>query len=124
MVKMEACGVCHSDLSTAKGVIALPPPVVLGHEGAGRIVSVGEGVKGLAVGDRVSYTGFTEARERVTVAAGQAAQVALALDVAASELWDDEAPRSTPWDPPTTAPGRYVFKKSGDTARSSAKRSV
>jgi len=53
MIKMEACGVCHSDLSTAKGVIPLPPPVVLGHEGAGRIVSVGEGVKGLAVGDRV-----------------------------------------------------------------------
>jgi len=44
----------------------------------------------------------------------------VALDVAASELWDDEAPRSTPWDPPTTAQGRYVFKKSGDAARTSA----
>jgi NDMA-dependent alcohol dehydrogenase len=53
MVKMEACGVCHSDLSAATGVIPLPTPVILGHEGAGRIVAVGEGVKGLAVGDRV-----------------------------------------------------------------------
>lgn len=53
MIKMQACGVCHSDLSTAKGVIPLPPPVVLGHEGAGHIVAVGDGVKGLAVGDRV-----------------------------------------------------------------------
>ena len=53
MVKMEACGVCHSDLSAATGVIPLPQPVVLGHEGAGRIVAVGDGVKGLAVGDRV-----------------------------------------------------------------------
>jgi NDMA-dependent alcohol dehydrogenase len=53
MIKMQACGVCHSDLSTAKGIIPLPPPVVLGHEGAGHIVAVGEGVKGLAVGDRV-----------------------------------------------------------------------
>lgn len=53
MVKMQACGVCHSDLSAAKGVIPLPPPVVLGHEGAGTVVAVGEGVKGLAVGDRV-----------------------------------------------------------------------
>lgn len=53
MVKIEACGVCHSDLSAAKGVIPLPPPVVLGHEAAGTIVAVGEGVKGYAVGDRV-----------------------------------------------------------------------
>lgn len=53
MVRMSACGVCHSDLSAAKGVIPLPPPVVLGHEGAGTVVAVGEGVKGLAVGDRV-----------------------------------------------------------------------
>ncbi len=53
MIKMEACGVCHSDLSTAKGIIPLPPPVILGHEGAGRILAVGDGVKGLAIGDRV-----------------------------------------------------------------------
>ena len=26
MIKMQACGVCHSDLSTAKGIIPLPPP--------------------------------------------------------------------------------------------------
>jgi enolase len=46
--------------------------------------------------------------------------VCLGLDVAASELWDQEAPRSTPWDPPATGQGRYVFKKSGDAPRSSA----
>lgn len=44
MIKVEACGVCHSELSAAKGVIPLPPPVVLGHEGAGRIVAVGDRV--------------------------------------------------------------------------------
>jgi len=43
----------------------------------------------------------------------------IALDPAASEFWDDEAPRSTPWDPPTTAPGRYLFKKSGAAPRTS-----
>jgi len=42
------------------------------------------------------------------------------LDVAASELWDEGAPRSTPWDPPASGEGRYVFKKSGDAPRSSA----
>jgi len=46
--------------------------------------------------------------------------ICIGLDVAASELWDNAAPRSTPWDPPTTQEGRYVFKKSGDVSRTSA----
>ncbi len=53
MVKIAACGVCHSDLSATNGTIALPPPLVLGHEGAGEVVEVGEGVSGFAVGDHV-----------------------------------------------------------------------
>jgi NDMA-dependent alcohol dehydrogenase len=52
-VKIAACGVCHSDLSATNGTIALPPPLVLGHEGAGEIVEVGEGVGEFAVGDHV-----------------------------------------------------------------------
>jgi len=52
-VKIAACGVCHSDLSATNGTIALPPPLVLGHEAAGKIVEVGEGVTALAVGDHV-----------------------------------------------------------------------
>src|SRR6185295_3634455 len=52
-VKLAACGVCHSDLSAVNGTIPLPPPLVLGHEGAGEIIEVGEGVGGLAVGDHV-----------------------------------------------------------------------
>ena len=53
MVKLAACGVCHSDLSATNGTIPLPPPLVLGHEGAGEVVEVGEGVANLAVGDHV-----------------------------------------------------------------------
>ena len=53
MVKIAACGVCHSDLSATNGTIALPPPLVLGHEAAGEIVEVGEGVTNLAAGDHV-----------------------------------------------------------------------
>lgn len=52
-LKIAACGVCHSDLSATNGTIALPPPLVLGHEAAGEVVEVGEGVGGLAVGDHV-----------------------------------------------------------------------
>ena len=43
-VKIVASGVCHSDLSVQNGTIPLPPPIVLGHEGAGIVEEVGEGV--------------------------------------------------------------------------------
>jgi enolase len=58
-----------------------------------------------------------EAIAKAGYKAGQ--DICVGLDVAASELWDDAAPRSTPWDPPATGDGRYVFKKSGDAPRSS-----
>jgi len=44
LVKMESCGVCHSDLHLRDGDESLPPtsyPLVLGHEGIGRVVEVG-----------------------------------------------------------------------------------
>lgn len=53
MIKLAACGVCHSDLSATNGTIRFPPPVVLGHEGAGVIVAVGQGVTEYALGDHV-----------------------------------------------------------------------
>ena len=52
-VKIAACGVCHSDLSATNGTIALPPPLILGHEGAGVVIEVGEGVTELVAGDHV-----------------------------------------------------------------------
>src|SRR4051794_5928182 len=53
MIQVSACGVCHSDLSATNGTIPFPPPLVLGHEGAGVVVEVGEGVTQLQVGDHV-----------------------------------------------------------------------
>ena len=55
-VKLGACGVCHSDLSAITGTIALPLPLVLGHEGAGVVEEVGEGVTDLARGDHVVFS--------------------------------------------------------------------
>lgn len=52
-IRLAACGVCHSDLSAMNGTIPFPLPLVLGHEGAGVVVEVGEGVTELAVGDHV-----------------------------------------------------------------------
>ena len=52
-IRLAASGVCHSDLSVTTGTLPLPPPMVLGHEGAGVIEEVGEGVEGFEVGDHV-----------------------------------------------------------------------
>jgi alcohol dehydrogenase len=56
MVRIEAAGVCHSDLSVVDGNRVRPVPMLLGHEAAGRVVSRGKGVKDIAVGDRVVMT--------------------------------------------------------------------
>jgi Zn-dependent alcohol dehydrogenase len=56
LVRVVAAGVCHSDVHLADG--ALGPgrwPMVLGHEGAGVVTAVGEGVVDLAVGDHVAF---------------------------------------------------------------------
>ncbi len=53
LVKIEAAGLCHSDLSVVNGTRSRPVPMVLGHEAAGRVVRVGEGVDDLPVGRRV-----------------------------------------------------------------------
>ncbi|MEU5295983.1 Zn-dependent alcohol dehydrogenase [Streptomyces umbrinus] len=52
-VRLAAAGVCHSDLSLSDGTMRVPVPAVLGHEGAGTVVSVGPGVTHVAPGDGV-----------------------------------------------------------------------
>ncbi|MFT4584602.1 MAG: S-(hydroxymethyl)glutathione dehydrogenase/alcohol dehydrogenase [Gammaproteobacteria bacterium] len=56
LVKMKATGVCHSDLSIANGTIPAPLPTVLGHEGAGIVEQVGEGVTNVVPGDHVAIS--------------------------------------------------------------------
>lgn len=53
LVQMKATGICRSDLSIANGTIPSPFPVVLGHEGAGIVEQVGEGVTNVKPGDHV-----------------------------------------------------------------------
>ncbi|WP_431882883.1 zinc-binding dehydrogenase [Micromonospora gifhornensis] len=52
-VAIRAAGVCHSDLSMVDGTIAAPYPLLLGHEAAGVVVEIGDGVDRVAVGDHV-----------------------------------------------------------------------
>ena len=58
-VKVEACGVCHSDSIAVDGLFAgIPYPIVPGHEIAGVVDAVGEGVIGWPVGTRVGVGWF------------------------------------------------------------------
>ena len=52
-IRVRAAGVCHSDLSARNGGLPQPVPAILGHEAAGDVIAVGDGVADLAVGDRV-----------------------------------------------------------------------
>ena len=52
-VKIHATGVCHSDVSGMNGTIPQPAPFVPGHEGAGVVAEVGEGVTSIQPGDHV-----------------------------------------------------------------------
>lgn len=55
-VAIKAVGICHTDLVVASGAMGLQFPAVLGHEGAGIVESVGEGVTDLQPGDKVLLT--------------------------------------------------------------------
>jgi Zn-dependent alcohol dehydrogenase len=56
LVDIHHCGVCHSDLHYLDGALRTEPPVVLGHEAAGRVAEVGPGVVELRPGDPVVLT--------------------------------------------------------------------
>jgi alcohol dehydrogenase/propanol-preferring alcohol dehydrogenase len=58
-VRVQACGVCHSDIIAKEGVLpSVPYPIIPGHEIAGVIDAVGEGVVGWSVGTRVGVGWF------------------------------------------------------------------
>jgi aryl-alcohol dehydrogenase len=53
LVKLVATGVCHTDLTCRSGFMPMPRPIVLGHEGAGIVETVGAAVTSVKAGDRV-----------------------------------------------------------------------
>ncbi|MFF3223200.1 alcohol dehydrogenase catalytic domain-containing protein [Nocardia suismassiliense] len=56
LVRIEAAGLCHSDLSVVDGNRVRPVPMLLGHEAAGRVEAIGPGGSDLAIGQRVVMT--------------------------------------------------------------------
>ena len=56
LVRLVASGICHSDVNIVRGEATAPLPVVLGHEAAGFVEEVGQGVVGVRVGDPVAVS--------------------------------------------------------------------
>jgi aryl-alcohol dehydrogenase len=56
LVRLEATGICHSDIAVRDAVFPVPRPIVLGHEGAGYVERVGAAVANLEPGDPVVLT--------------------------------------------------------------------
>lgn len=72
LVRVQACGVCHTDMYTASGVDPSGyAPTVLGHEGAGVVEAVGEGVTSLVPGDHVLTLFSPQCRECVHCTSGK-----------------------------------------------------
>ncbi|WP_413628179.1 alcohol dehydrogenase AdhP [Fructilactobacillus vespulae] len=61
LVKVEYCGLCHTDLHVAAGDFGKVPGRVIGHEGVGRVTQLGKDVTNLKIGDRVSIAWFYSA---------------------------------------------------------------
>jgi S-(hydroxymethyl)glutathione dehydrogenase/alcohol dehydrogenase len=53
LVRVSACGVCHTDLHVMKAEVAFPTPAVMGHEISGTVAALGPGVAGPPVGTKV-----------------------------------------------------------------------
>lgn len=69
LLKMECCGVCHTDLHVKNGDFGDKTGVILGHEGIGVVAEVGPGVTSLKPGDRASVArGFMKDADTVSIA--------------------------------------------------------
>lgn len=73
LVRLAAAGLCHSDLSVINGDRPRPMPMVLGHEGAGEVVEVGEHVQDLVPGDHVIMVFMPSCGHCVPCASGRPA---------------------------------------------------
>lgn len=76
LVRIEAVGVNYIDVYHRSGLYKVPTPFTLGQEGAGTVEAVGEGVTGVAVGDKVAYVGVMGSyAEKAVVAADRLVKI-------------------------------------------------
>ena len=83
-VDISAAGVCHSDLHVLRGEWQVPIPLVMGHEGAGVVSQIGEGVTDLQVGDHVVLSWVPNCGECRYCLLGRPAQCQVVATIVAS----------------------------------------
>ncbi len=71
VVRIAASGICHTDLSVLRAALPYPPPVVLGHEGAGVVEEVGRAVTNVKPGDHVVLSSIAHCGHCVYCHAGR-----------------------------------------------------
>lgn len=108
LVHIEAVGVCHTDLAARDGILPLAFPAVVGHEGAGTVLAVGNGVSKVAAGDRVAVT-FSSCGTCTLCASGHPAHC---LDFAALNYGGVRADGSTPLSKDSQPVGGLFFGQS------------
>ncbi|WP_121067901.1 Zn-dependent alcohol dehydrogenase [Chachezhania antarctica] len=89
-VDIDAVAICHSDISLAEGAWGGPLPAVFGHEGAGRVTAVGEGVRTVKPGDSVCVTLLATCGECPTCSAGRPALCANKVTGAGGPVYDTD----------------------------------
>lgn len=85
-VTLKVCAICHSDISYIDGAWGGPLPAVYGHEAAGHVTALGDGVRGVALGDPVVVTLIRACGSCPSCASGK--PVACESDMASSPLRD------------------------------------
>src|SRR5262249_19131054 len=87
---MRACGLCHSDEHVRTGNLPLPYyPVINGHEGAGEVSQVGEGVTSVAPGDHMRMAVIPSSGSCPSCLAGQAFLYDLGMKLFDTEIITD-----------------------------------
>ena len=87
-VRLAACAICHSDLTYAEGAWGGALPAVYGHEAAGHVTSLGDGVRGFSLGDPVLVTLITSCGTCPACSGGAPTSCAHAWDARPSPLRD------------------------------------
>jgi S-(hydroxymethyl)glutathione dehydrogenase / alcohol dehydrogenase len=120
LVRVTNCGVCHSDLSLQNGTFPFTAPTVLGHEAAGIVERVGDGVTSVASGDKVVLTPVPSCNECYWCLRGEYGCCVNATTLTTGTLLDGHTPISRHGEPVLRGVGLGGFAEHVITTASGA----